>query len=44
MDANSSKNTKGKDKYVYDTEGHYTWHSSFTEALADIKELISRKE
>lgn len=44
MNDNSNKNTKGKDKYIYDTEGHYTWHSSFTEALEGIKELISRKE
>ena len=44
MDANSNKNTKGKDIYIYDTEGHYTWHSSFTEALEDIRRLIAGKE
>jgi hypothetical protein len=44
MSDNGGKTTKGKDIYVYDTEGHYMWHSSFTEALEDIRKLISRKE
>jgi len=44
MGNNSKKNTKGKVTYIYDTEGHYTWHSSFTEALKGIRDQITRKE
>lgn len=44
MSDNSKKNTNSKETYIYDTEGHYTWHSSFTEALKDVKDLITRKE
>lgn len=44
MGDNSKKNTKGKVTYVYDTEGHYTWHSSFAEALKGVKDQITRKE
>lgn len=44
MSDNSKKSTQGKEIYIYDTEGHYTWHSNFTEALKDIKDLIIRKE
>lgn len=44
MGDNNKKNTHSKEIYIYDTEGHYTWHSSFTEALKDIKDLIVGKE
>lgn len=44
MNDNSKKNTKGKVTYIYDTEGHYTWHSSFAEAFENMKEPITRKE
>lgn len=44
MNDNSKKNTKIKDIYIYDTEGHYTWHSNFVAALKDVKDLIVRKE
>lgn len=44
MTDNSKKNTKGKEIYIYDTEGHYTWHSSFREAFENIQESITRKE
>lgn len=44
MGDNSKKNTKGKVTYIYDTEGHYTWHSSFAEAFENMKEPIKRKE
>lgn len=44
MTDNSKKNTKGKVTYIYDTEGHYTWYSSFAEALKDVKNQITRKE
>ena len=44
MSDNSKKNTQSKEIYIYDTEGRYTWHSSFTEALKDVKNLITRKE
>lgn len=44
MTDSSKKNTKDKVTYVYDTEGRYTWHSSFVEALKDIKDQITRKE
>lgn len=44
MTDNSKKNTKSKETYIYDTEGHYTWHSSFTEALKGVKDQITRKE
>ena len=44
MNDNSKKTAQSKEIYIYDTEGHYTWHSSFTEALKDVKDLITRKE
>lgn len=40
MGDNNSKNTKGKDIYIYDTEGNYTWHSSFAEALEDVRKSM----
>ena len=43
MSDSSKKNTQDKETYIYDTEGHYTWHSSFVEALEDIRMSI-RKE
>ena len=43
MDGNSSKSNNGKDIYIYDTEGHYTWHSSLAEALNDVMQSV-RKE
>ncbi|GEM_PF-5237404 len=44
MDDSSKKNKRGKEIYIYDTEGHYTWHSSFREALEDVRKSITRKE
>lgn len=44
MGDSSKKNTQGKETYIYDTEGHYTWYSSFTEALKDVRKSIARKE
>lgn len=44
MGDSSNKNTQNKEKYIYDTEGHYKWHSSFTEALEDVRKSIARKE
>ena len=43
MDNSSKEIIQDKDKYIYDTEGHYTWHSSFAEALEDVRKSI-RKE
>lgn len=44
MNDNKQKKTKRKDIYIYDTEGHYMWHSSFTEAFENMVESITRKE
>lgn len=44
MGDNSKKNITGKEIYIYDTESHYTWYSSFTEAFENMKEPIKRKE
>lgn len=44
MGDSSNKNTQSKETYIYDTEGHYTWHSNFTDALEDVRKSITRKE
>ncbi len=44
MGDSSKKNAQDKEKYIYDTEGHYTWHSSFAEAFENMTESITRKE
>lgn len=33
MSDSRDKNAQGKEIYIYDTEGHYTWHSRFIEAF-----------
>lgn len=44
MSDNKQKKAKREDIYIYDIEGHYTWHGSFREALENMTELITRKE
>lgn len=43
MGDSSKKNTQDKEKYIYDTEGHYTWHSSFAEALEDVRKSMGKE-
>ena len=44
MGDNKQKKVKSEEIYIYDTEGHYTWYSSFTEAFENMAESITRKE
>lgn len=44
MGENRHEKAKGNDIYIYDTEGHYTWCSSFKEALENVAECTTRKE
>ncbi len=44
MSDNKQKKAKREDIYIYDTEGHYTWHSNFREAFENMQESIARKE
>lgn len=44
MGDNKQKKVKSEEIYIYDTEGCYTWHSSFREAFENMQEPIARKE